>query len=68
MMDLASANAKNIPMDRRAADEYALFGAQGGGGFALLSDPAVREQVLVAAQGNGLGRIQKPLWLVPVEL
>jgi TP901 family phage tail tape measure protein len=45
MMDIASSNAAKIPLDKRAADEYALFGAQGGGGFALLSDPAVRQQV-----------------------
>jgi hypothetical protein len=45
MMEIASSNAAKIPLDRRPADEYALFGAQGGGGFALLSDPAVRQQV-----------------------
>jgi hypothetical protein len=45
MLDIAGNRAAGIPLDRRAAYERALFGAQGGGGFALLSDPAVREQV-----------------------
>jgi hypothetical protein len=45
MLDIAGANAAKIPVERRAAIERGLFGAQGGGGFALLADPAVREQV-----------------------
>lgn len=45
MLDIAGAHAAAIPLDKRAAYERALFGAQGGGGFALLSDPAVRDQV-----------------------
>lgn len=46
MLDIAGGRAPNIPIEKRAAYERALFGAQGGGGFALLADPAVREQVL----------------------
>jgi hypothetical protein len=46
MLDIAGANAAKIPVERRAAVERGLFGAQGGGGFALLADPAVREQIL----------------------
>ncbi|GGI24147.1 hypothetical protein [Bradyrhizobium guangdongense] len=46
MLDIAGANAPKIPLERRAGLERQLFGAQGGGGFALLADPAVREQVL----------------------
>jgi hypothetical protein len=45
MLDIAGANAGKIPIERRAAVERGLFGAQGGGGFALLADPAVREQI-----------------------
>jgi hypothetical protein len=45
MLDIAGAHAPNIPLTERAALERQLFGAQGGGGFALLADPAVREQV-----------------------
>lgn len=45
MLDIAGAHAAAIPLDKRAAYERSLFGAQGGGGFALLADPAVREQV-----------------------
>lgn len=45
MLDIAGANAGRIPLTKRAAYERSLFGAQGGGGFALLADPAVREQV-----------------------
>lgn len=45
MLDMAGKNAPNIPLTDRAALELQLFGAQGGGGFALLSDPAVRQQV-----------------------
>jgi hypothetical protein len=45
MLDIAGAHAAEIPLDKRAAYERALFGAQGGGGFALLSDSAVMGQV-----------------------
>jgi hypothetical protein len=45
MLDIAGSRANSIPLDKRAAYERSLFGAQGGGGFALLADPAVREQV-----------------------
>jgi hypothetical protein len=44
MLDIAGTNAGRIPIERRAAVERGLFGAQGGG-FALLADPAVREQI-----------------------
>lgn len=50
MLDIAGEHAQRIPLTRRAAIERSLFGAQGGGGFALLADPAVREQV--QALGN----------------
>ncbi|WP_027554543.1 phage tail tape measure protein [Bradyrhizobium sp. Cp5.3] len=46
MLDIAGGRANSIPLEKRAAYERQLFGAQGAGGFALLSDPAVREQVL----------------------
>jgi hypothetical protein len=46
MLDIGGTNAQKIPIERRAALERSLFGAQGGGGFALLADPAVRDQVL----------------------
>jgi AAA domain len=46
MLDIGGANAAKIPLTERAALERQLFGAQGGGGFALLADPAVREQIL----------------------
>ena len=45
MLDIGGANAQKIPLTRRAGLERQLFGAQGGGGFALLADPAAREQV-----------------------
>jgi hypothetical protein len=45
MLGIAGTNAANIPLTERAALERQLFGAQGGGGFALLADPAVREQI-----------------------
>lgn len=45
MLDIGGANAAKVPLTRRAAIERQLFGAQGGGGFALLADPAVRDQV-----------------------
>ena len=46
MLDIAGEHAAKIPLTERAAIERGLFGAQGGGGFALLADPAVREQIL----------------------
>jgi hypothetical protein len=46
MLGIAGAHANGIPLTKRAAYERQLFGAQGGGGFALLADPAVREQVM----------------------
>jgi hypothetical protein len=45
MMEIAGENAAKIPVTRRAALERSLFGAQGSGAFALLADPAVKEQV-----------------------
>ena len=45
MLDIGGAGAARIPLTQRAAIERSLFGAQGGGGFALLADPAVREQI-----------------------
>jgi hypothetical protein len=45
MLDIGGAGAAKVPLIRRAAIERSLFGAQGGGGFALLADPAVRDQV-----------------------
>lgn len=45
MLDIAGGRAASIPLEKRAAYERSLFGAQGGGGFALLADPAVRDQV-----------------------
>jgi hypothetical protein len=50
MLDVAGANAAKIPLTERALERQ-LFGAQGGGGFALLADPAVREQVLALGKG-----------------
>ena len=46
MLEIASAKAADIPMEKRAAYEKQLFGVQGYGAFALLSDPAVRQQVM----------------------
>ena len=46
MLDIGGQHAAAIPLEKRAAYERQLFGAQGGGGFALLADPAVREQVM----------------------
>jgi hypothetical protein len=43
MLKIAGSHATCIPVEKRAAYERALFGAQGSGGFALLADPAVRE-------------------------
>jgi hypothetical protein len=51
MMKIAAAHAANIPLVKRAAYEKALFGAQGFGGFAVLSDPAVMQQ-MAALQGD----------------
>jgi hypothetical protein len=45
MLDIASSHAANIPLEKRAAYEKQLFGTQGFGGFALLADPAVKQQV-----------------------
>ena len=45
MLDIAGSHAAGIPLTKRAAYERALFGAQGGGGFALLADPKVHEQI-----------------------
>jgi hypothetical protein len=45
MLDIASSHAAEIPLEKRAAYEKQLFGAQGFGGFALLADPAVKQQV-----------------------
>lgn len=45
LLDIAGAHAANIPLEKRAAYEKQLFGLQGFGGFAMLSDPTVREQV-----------------------
>jgi hypothetical protein len=45
MLGIASEHAADIPLTKRAAYEKQLFGSQGFGGFALLADPAVRQQV-----------------------
>ena len=45
MLSIAGPNAANIPVAERAGIERQLFGAQGGGAFALLADPAVNAQV-----------------------
>lgn len=45
MLETAGTNLDKIPLTERAGVERKLFGAQGSGGLALLSDPAVREQV-----------------------
>ena len=45
LTDIASEHAKDIPVSRRAAVERQAFGAQGSGALAVLSDPAVHEQV-----------------------
>jgi hypothetical protein len=44
-MERAASYAVPIPLDKRAGYEKQLFGTQGFGGFALLADPAVRQQV-----------------------
>ena len=45
MLDIAGQHAAAIPLEKRASYERQLFGAQGGGAFALLSDSAVMGQV-----------------------
>jgi hypothetical protein len=45
LTEIAGANAGKIPLTERAGIERQLFGAQGSGAFALLTDPAVRQQV-----------------------
>jgi len=60
MLDIGGAGAAKIPLERRAGLERQLFGAQGGGAFALLADPAVNAQVKALRQ-TGLARVQEPL-------
>jgi hypothetical protein len=45
MLQIAGKNAPRIPLTERAGLERQLFGAQGAGAFALLTDPAVNDQV-----------------------
>jgi hypothetical protein len=45
MLNIAGERATSIPLEKRAGYERQLFGAQGGGGFALLADPAVHAQI-----------------------
>jgi hypothetical protein len=45
MMDIAREHAQAMPLAKRAGVERAVFGAQGSGALALLSDPAVAEQI-----------------------
>ena len=45
MLEIASENAAKIPLDKRGGYERALFGAQGSGAMAILSEPAVRQQM-----------------------
>ena len=45
MLDIAGEHAANIPLAERAATEKQAFGVQGFGAFALLADPAVKEQL-----------------------
>jgi hypothetical protein len=45
MMDTAREHAQAMPLAQRAGVERAVFGAQGSGALALLSDPAVAEQI-----------------------
>lgn len=45
MLEIGASHAAGIPISKRAAYERALFGAQGSGAFALLSNPAVAEQI-----------------------
>ena len=45
MIEIAGQKAGAVPVSNRAAYEKQLFGTQGFGAFALLSDPAVRQQI-----------------------
>ena len=45
MISIAGDNASKIPLTERARYEKQLFGTQGFGGFALLADPAVKQQI-----------------------
>jgi hypothetical protein len=45
MLSIAGPRAAQIPVTERAGLERQLFGAQGGGAFALLADPAVNAQI-----------------------
>ena len=45
MLSIAGDNAAKIPLTERAGYEKQLFGTQGFGGFALLADPAVKQQI-----------------------
>jgi hypothetical protein len=45
LLDIAGEHAQHIPLERRLVLERSLFGAQGGGAFAVLADPKVREQM-----------------------
>jgi hypothetical protein len=45
LLKIASENAARIPMEKRASFERQLFGAQGSGALAVLSEPAVRQQM-----------------------
>ena len=45
LLKIASDNAARIPMEKRASFERQLFGAQGSGALAVLSEPAVRQQM-----------------------
>jgi hypothetical protein len=50
MLSIAGPRAAQIPVAERAGLERQLFGAQGGGAFALLADPAVNAQVKALRQ------------------
>jgi TP901 family phage tail tape measure protein len=50
MLDIAGTHAKELPLTERAAVERQLFGAQGAGAFAVLSDPAVMAQIQTLKQ------------------
>jgi hypothetical protein len=45
MMAIAREHAAAMPLSQRVATERAVFGAQGSGALAVLSDPAVTEQI-----------------------
>ena len=68
MLDIGGAGAAKIPLTKRAALERSLFGAQGGGGFALLADPAVREQNSQSSKGDALAQIPKSISHLPSRL